>query len=280
MHTERNGRAGFTLLEVTISATILFLLAAMMVEAMDQIGSLGRSGGTAGRLQLGAADAMTRIAADLRCSGFVSANGKDYPYLFEDGAAVDPDFTDHAHVPAAEHAQPGQPDEGVNREIVLAQPAFITVAQGDDGLNYSVNAGGVPQAMPVGVSVVKYYSVPDIAGDGSAIWSADEVSYVLVTRGRRRQRTPASRQRCPRNRPRARRGTNPVRHEHHRSGGAFRCEQCGCACGCACRTREGTVHRHFAEAVVRLQNGVLSGNEDRGSRRDGGSARGSRSCTR
>ncbi len=243
----RGERAGFTLLELTISATILFLLAAMMVEAVDQIGALGRSGGTAGRLQMGAAEALTRITGDLRCSGFVTANGKDYPYLFEDGAA-DPAFANHAHAPAAEHAAAGEPDEGVNREMVCAIPAFVTVAQGDDGANYA------PGAVPGGVTVVKVYDVPDIDANGSAIWSVDEVSFVLVN------------------------GTGGVNELQRRVNGASptvlvrgverilfdtsTTDPVGVPLR-AVRVRlwlrlpdeKGTVHRHFAEAVVRLQNG-------------------------
>lgn len=245
--TTHGRQRGFTLLELTISATILFVLAAMMVEAVDQIGALGRSGSTAGRLQMGAADALTRISADLRSSGFVTANGKDYPYLFEDGVA-DPAFAIHAHAPATENAQAGEPDEGVNREMVCAQPAFVSVAQGDDGANYP------PGAVPGGVSVVKIYDVPDIDANGSAIWSVDELSYVLVT------------------------GADGVNELQRRVNGASPAvlargverilidtsttDPVGVPVR-AVRVRlwlrlpdsEGTVHRHFAEAVVRLQNG-------------------------
>ena len=41
------------LVEVTISGAILLLLAASMVEAVGQVGALGRAGGTDARLQMG-----------------------------------------------------------------------------------------------------------------------------------------------------------------------------------------------------------------------------------
>jgi len=246
MGTMRGGRAGFTLLELTISATILFLLAAMMVEAVDQIGSLGRAGGTAARLQMGAAEALTRITTDLHSSGFVNANGKTYPYLFEDGAA-DSDFAVHAHVPAAEHAAAGEADEGVNREMVCAIPAFVSVVQGDDGANYP------PDAVPGGVTVVKVYDVPQIDANGSAIWSVDEVSYVLVTAADgvnelQRRVNGASPTVLAR-------GVERILFDTGAIDLAVPLRAVRVRLWLRLPDGEGTVHRHFAEAVVRLQNG-------------------------
>ena len=243
---ERGSRAGFTLLELTISATILFLLAAMMVEAVDQIGALGRAGGTAARLQMGAEDALSRITTDLRRSAFVTANGKTYPYLFLDGA-VDPTFANHAHAPAAEHAEPGEPDAGPNREIVLAQPAFVSVAQGDDGQNYA------PDAVPPDVTVVKVYDVPSIQANGSATWSAEEISYVLVTANdgvnELQRRVDGVTQAV------LARGVERVLFETNTLDLAVPQRAVRARLWLRLPDGEGTVHRHFGEAVVRLQNG-------------------------
>jgi hypothetical protein len=242
----RGLRAGFTLLELTISATILFLLAAMMVEAVDQIGALGRAGGTATRLQMGAEDALSRITGDLRRSAFATVDLKSYPYLFVDGNP-DAAFANHAHDPAAEHAEPGEPDAGPNREIVLLQPAFVSVAQGDDGQNYP------PDAVPPDVTVVKVYDVPSIDANGSATWSADEVSFVLVTgsdgvnelQRRVNGATPVV----------LARGVERVLFETNALDLTVPLRAVRVRLWLRLADGEGTVHRHFSEAVVRLQNG-------------------------
>lgn len=252
-------RAGIGLVEVTISATILFLLAASLVEAVSQVSALERAGSVDGRLQMEVQEAVTQITEDLKAAGFVTANGKRYPYLFDDGAAgldlVAGDFTAHAHPPAAENAQAAEPDFGVNREIVFVRPSFSEVAQADDGRNYDLfDEFGAPLAVPGGVNIVKRYAFPVIDGDGDAGFEATETSYVLVTAGdgvnvlqrRRNGGSPTAVARGVERLVFDTSNTDPVGVPV----GAVRVRLWMRA-----RDGGGTVHRHFAETVVRLQNG-------------------------
>lgn len=247
-------RSGIGLIEVTISATILFILAASLVEAVGQVGALGRAGSVDGRLQIDAQDAIAQVTADLRASGFVDTNGKKYPYLFENGVA-DVEFANHAHAPAIEHAAATDADFGVNREIVFVRPSFSEVAQATDGVNYDlVDAFGEPLTVPGGVQIVKRYAFPVIGNDGVAGFQTQETSYVVVT------------------------GTDGVNVLQRRTNGGSpsvvargverivfdtsATDPVGVPVNAVrvrlwlrLRGEEGQVHRHFTETVVRLQNG-------------------------
>ena len=247
-------RTGLGLIEVVISATILLLLAASMVEAVAQVGALGRSGGVEGRLQLGAQDAIGRISGDLRSAGFVSANGKSYPYLFENGEA-DVAFAAHDHAPAIEHAQEDEPDFGVNREIVFVRPTFQEVAQDADGNNYELyDENGDPLDLP-NVEIVKRYEFPAIGVDGVAGFEAQEISYVLVA-------APDGWNELQRRID----GASPVvvaRGVERLVFDTSETDPVGVPVGAVrvrlwlrLRDEGGTVHRHSAETVVRLQNGA------------------------
>ncbi len=183
MNTQRcsRRRAGFTLVEVAISLTILLILAAGIVEAVHHAGALARGGGAQGRIQMAAQDALSRITEDLTASGFVTTGGKTYPFLFDGGNAGGA-FAAHDHAPAAQSAEPGDDDFGASREIVFVRPAFVEMAQGADGTNHPLfDDDGTPLAVPGGVVVTKRYQFPAIGADGAAVWDPAEISYVLVT---------------------------------------------------------------------------------------------------
>lgn len=247
-------RTGMGLLEVTISGTVLFLLAASMVEAVGQVGALGRAGSTTGRLQQGAQEAISAITTDLEASGFVSANGKSYPYTFEDG---EPGirFAAHAHPEAAENAEDDEDDFGFNREIVFVRPTLSEVAQDTDGLNWDlVDENGDAVSVPQGVTIARKYMFPVIGNDGTAGFDAEELSYVVVTGPdginelqRRRDGVAASV---------IARGVERIVFDTRFT------DPIGVPMGAVrvrlwlrLRDEEGTVHRHSAETVVRLQNG-------------------------
>jgi len=247
-------RTGMGLLEVTISGTVLFLLAASMVEAVGQVGALGRAGSTTARLQQGAQEAISSITADLEASGFVNANGKSYPYVFYDGDA-NLTFAAHAHAEALESAEDDEDDFGVNSSIVFVRPSLAEVAQDTDGLNWDlVDDNGDPVSVPQGVTIAKKYMFPVIGNDGTAGFDAEELSYVLVTGAdgvnelqRRRDGVAASV--IARGVERLvfdTSGTDPL----GTPTGAVRVRL-----WLRLRDEEGTVHRHSAETVVRLQNG-------------------------
>jgi hypothetical protein len=253
-HATNGSRAGFGLVEVVIAGTILFLLAASMVEAVSQVGAIGRSSSTIARLQDGAQDALSTITADLKDSGFVTVDGLEYPHLFEDGAPG-AGFEAHAHGGAIENAQADEPDFGVNREIVFVRPRFQEVAQDTDGVNHElVDEDGDALAIPGGVTIAKRYSFPVIGADGVVAYDETEHSFVVVPGNdgvnelQRRADAGAARVIA--------RGVERLVFDTSATApvdvpvGAVRVRL-----WMRLADEEGTVHRHFAQTVVRLQNG-------------------------
>lgn len=255
-HRTKSGtKAGIGLVEIVISATILLLLAASMVEAVSRVGALGNSGNTDGKISLGIEDAMRSITGDLRASGFVTVGLKSYPYLFDNGEPTNPDFGAHAHEPAVEHAEDDEADFGANREIVFVRPAFEQMAQDEDGVNYDlVDDDGNDIALPGDVTIVKRYDFPVIDGAGSAGFRPEEISYVLVTAADGQNELQ---RRVDGGTPRiVARGVERLVFDTSITDpvgvpvGAVRARL-----WLRLRDGEGMVHRQFAETVVRLQNG-------------------------
>ena len=137
-------RAGFTIIELAISVTILGLFAGMLVHSLRSMQGLSNSSSTISQLQDMSERAIKAINLDLKRSGFVApGGGPAYPQFFLDGAAAPP----HQHPPPVKQAQPGDPDFGPNREIVFLQPQD---ANGDD--------------------------IPDSDGQGRRVWGVRAVS--------------------------------------------------------------------------------------------------------
>ncbi|MEM7311306.1 MAG: prepilin-type N-terminal cleavage/methylation domain-containing protein [Planctomycetota bacterium] len=149
----RHGRSGFSLLEMVISSAILTILGLTVTLAMRNMTNLAHTSSARARVQRNGGEALTMVLADLRRSGFVEVDGRDYPHLFEDGDAELP-FELHAHDVAESVAEDSDYDFGVNREIVLVAPL--------DG-----NGDGQP----------------DVDGAGQLVWDTQEISYVLRTNG-------------------------------------------------------------------------------------------------
>jgi hypothetical protein len=147
----------------------------------------------------------------------------DYPYLFEDGDAQVP-FADHAHEPAAKEAEVGDDDFGPNREIVLCRPADADT----DG-------------------------VPDVDVDGDLVWSAYEVSYVLVTEdgvNRLQRRIDAGEPRTVASHVERVTFDDAASSGYEVPLGAVRVR-------IWFRTADGTgrLHRYFVESTIKLRNG-------------------------
>jgi prepilin-type N-terminal cleavage/methylation domain-containing protein len=139
-------RAGFTLTEMSITLVVMIVLGAALAQSSGAL-RIVVNGGTAQDLLMSEGmQAMERIRDDLKCSGFVGA----YPYTFVGGAAGD-GFDVHDHEPAVKHATGDAVDAGSDREVVFVRPAD------DDG-----------------------DGVPDIDGNGAAVWGGAEFSYVRV----------------------------------------------------------------------------------------------------
>lgn len=144
---EAQGRNGFGLVELLISVAILGIFLGTLALSSRSMLRMGIASDTKSEaLELGAST-LGAVLDDLRFAGVRAP----YPYLFLDGAA-EPPFDLHDHPPADEHAEPGDPDHGPNREIVFVLPADAD----RDG-------------------------EPDFDGAGNLVWGEEEISYVLVT---------------------------------------------------------------------------------------------------
>lgn len=147
-----HARSGFTVLDTMLATAILTVLLAAFGSTVTSMVRSRQNLDTTARLHEQGAEALRTIIADLRRSGRVSVGGLDYPFLFTDGVAADPDFAIHDHVPAQNEARPIDWDFGPNREIVLLAPADADF----DGR-------------------------PDIDVGGRLVWDPTEISYVVVT---------------------------------------------------------------------------------------------------
>jgi len=150
--TSTTRTSGFTVVELALTSVILFMVMGALVQAVSGVRNLYASGRAASELQAMGQRALDIIRTDLRRSGSVELGGREYPYLFEPGAA-DADFALHDHAPAESVATEGQYDFGPDREIVLLAPQ-------------DADADGVP----------------DLDATGSLVWSPSEIGYVVVTR--------------------------------------------------------------------------------------------------
>lgn len=145
-------RAGTTIIELAIGASLLLLLVGTLTETLRSLKRGTVDAGIDSQFQAQGQLALRTIVDDLKRSGFATVGGNDFPNLFLDGDAQGA-FAAHAHVPAVHAAVAGDPDFGPSREMVFLQPADVD----DDDR-------------------------PDLDGAGRLVWSADQFSYVLVTR--------------------------------------------------------------------------------------------------
>ena len=124
MGQRQGGRAGFTLLEMILGATILALLAKTMISATTSVSRLTESGNLESRIQRDSDRAMARIMEDLRMSGFHTVNEREYPHIFADGQPAS-DFGDFEHTSAPQAATPGEADYGPMCSIILCAPSDL-----------------------------------------------------------------------------------------------------------------------------------------------------------
>lgn len=149
---EVSPRNGFSLFEMIISVSLMAMLSGMLIESLANLRSSTIFSENKSSLQVMADKALVEMITELRRSGERSNVGKDYPYVFEGGAPA-PAFVLHAHAPAGGTSEAGDNDFGLDNEVVFLMPA-------------DANADGRP----------------DIDGNGDLDWSADEISYTVVTR--------------------------------------------------------------------------------------------------
>jgi hypothetical protein len=244
----RTRRAGFTLTETLVGTVVLFILAAALSGASGSMKALTVHGTVDSELTNMGERTLATIITDMKRSGFSSANGNPYPYIFVNGAATGA-FANQAHPPAAKSARPGDSDYGPDHEIVFLAPQFAEMKRLSDGSD--IPAANTP---PPGVTVTKIYPVPTIDANGNAAWDGVDYSYVLITHpdgvNYLERRTNAG---------------NPKIIAHHVERISFdgNAQDLFNVPLNAIRVRiyfrqkddKGRLHRHFAEAMVGLRNG-------------------------
>ncbi|MEE2941191.1 MAG: hypothetical protein VX460_12445 [Planctomycetota bacterium] len=182
-------RAGSTLLEMVIGVTILAILAQMLIGASTASSAVTEVGNIEGEIFRQSERAMSRILGDLRRSGFVEVNGREYPHVFEAGEAG-PGFEQHDHVPGQMAAAPGDADFGVMRSIVLCLPSDLDGdgrpeldADADGTPELDRNRDGVPTDDLLDVGRLWHPSLASIHPDTRLVWSHADVSYQVTATG-------------------------------------------------------------------------------------------------
>ncbi|MCA8980183.1 MAG: prepilin-type N-terminal cleavage/methylation domain-containing protein [Planctomycetes bacterium] len=149
-------RAGFSMIEMAISITILAILSGALAQSIEGVRNLTVSSNRRSTLQVSGNRALLDVVADLKNSGNVTIGGLEYPYVFVPGNAA-PAFDAHDHVAAVSNGEAGDPDFGDSREIVFRIFDWAPdVATGE--------------------------MEPNVSADGALIWDAEEISYRLITR--------------------------------------------------------------------------------------------------
>lgn len=182
----RRLRAGFTLLEMILGATVLALLAKTLVSATTSVSQLTESGNVESRVQRDSDRALRRIMEDLRMSGFHTVNSRDYPHVFTGGTAG-ADFAEYSHAPAPQAATEGEADYGPMYSIVLCVPSDL---DGNGRPELDVDGDGTPELDGNGDGFVSD-DTEDVQGiwDPQAntisatsrlVWSHEDVAYVVL----------------------------------------------------------------------------------------------------
>lgn len=182
-------RSGFSILEVCISASLLIVLTGALVAQLDATRRQSLEVRTSERLQTAGDAALREIGEELRKSGFVYANGKQYPSLWIDGSPGT-GFQAYSHVRAAEHDTSGQPGFGYNRELAYALPVMRRIGQAASGINHCLDCssseldpGGMYEPPPLNATAyLRIYQAPYISpASGKVVWAAQDGAFVLVT---------------------------------------------------------------------------------------------------
>jgi prepilin-type N-terminal cleavage/methylation domain-containing protein len=219
-----SARSGFTLPELMMSAVILLLVVGCLTQALRSMSGSATYTSVDSELQAQAERALRAIIASLKPSGFATVGGNSFPYLFQDGNALGA-YAASAHAAPTHTAQAGDADFGPDQEIVFVAPADAD----NDGR-------------------------PDLDANGQMIWSANQHSYVVVTRpdgvNVLQQRTDGGSIRNIATH------VERVRFDDNASS-LFEVPLRAIRVRLWLRERDekGTLHHYFTEAVVKLRNG-------------------------
>lgn len=178
--------AGFTLVEMVISVTIIAVLAKMLIMSSEASSTMTSTGNMEVRILASSEKAMSRIVADLRMSGEGTLNGRDYPYVYDGGAAAD-GFGAYAYTPAPMAAQPGEPDFGAMRSIVLCVPSDLDGdgrpeldADGDGTPELDGDGDGVPTDDAADVAGLWDPTQASVHSDTRLVWDHSDIAYKVV----------------------------------------------------------------------------------------------------
>ncbi|MDF1839543.1 MAG: type II secretion system protein [Planctomycetota bacterium] len=171
MKRNKKRRAGFTLVEVVLSAAILGVLTRSLVIASQGMGAMSKTGGSMSLLQEQATKAQNALFADLRQSGLMMVDGLSYPHIFEDGVPG-AGFEAHAHVPGAQDAVVGQSDFGAHHAIVFLAPADM---DNDGRPDMDLDLNGVPE-LDGNRDGVLSEDVNDVGAWNQALYQIDPVT--------------------------------------------------------------------------------------------------------
>lgn len=219
MRTRRaSRRAGFTMIELALTATIFIVLMGAFIRAVTAMAQVNELGEIETELQAQGERALGQIYEDVGRSGFVTLGVKDYPFLFQDGKPGG-GFALH------NHAAPTPSNLGPNQELVFVLPVDL---DGDDW--------------------------PDLDLNRQVVWGADEISYVVLSQdgfNRLERRVNAAAPRV------LARNVERVRFDDAESSGfAIPLGCLRVTLDLAKRDRDGVVHRRRLQGVFRLRNGV------------------------
>ena len=178
--------AGFTLLEMIISVTVIAVLAKMLVMSSEASSTMTSTGNMEARLMSASEKALGRIVEDLRMSGEQTLQGRAYPYVFDGGLAAD-GFEDYAYIPAAMAALPDDGDFGVMRSIVLALPSDLDRngrpeldANGDGVPELDGNGDGVPSNDASDIAGIWDPTLATVVADTRLAWDHSDVAYKVL----------------------------------------------------------------------------------------------------
>ncbi|MEL6429347.1 MAG: prepilin-type N-terminal cleavage/methylation domain-containing protein [Planctomycetota bacterium] len=179
-------KSGFTLLELTISVTVLAILARVLVGASEATSHLADAGGVQARMHEQAERAMRAVLEDLRRSGYQTIGGRTYPHVFDAGAP-DAAFSEFAFTPAPSAAAAGEPDFGPLRTIVFCVPSDLDGdgrpeidADADGVPELDGNGDGVPTDDPADTGGLWNPSIAAVHPTTRLVWDTGAVGYQLV----------------------------------------------------------------------------------------------------
>ena len=170
---KHGSRGGFTLLEMSISAAIFTTFTWMLVRSNEATVSMTDTSSVKAEILRNSQKAMDRILGDLRQTGFVTLNGREYPHVFDDGMPG-VGFSEFQYTPAPIAAQPGEVGFGVMRSIVLVSPSDL---DGDGRPELDADLNGIPELDGNGDGI------PTDSGDDiNGLWTPGEVTISQDTR--------------------------------------------------------------------------------------------------